>query len=202
MTITSSDPQHFIPPDTRARSYVEANPSIPAIYLQLGGGADQMVTLVLDWGHNTKAGALAQLAEWVAAVEALPDDTHAGQGVLPTETLTRFCKYGDTIQKPCTHAECRPEYVPDLLGALDRSIQQARADRAAPVWRTLTFGDLRAGDVIKSDENGLQGTVIELGGIIAGSDGKERWVRSSIGGSYPRSGDPVLVRHPRPEVGQ
>ena len=149
-----------------------------------------------------KAGALAVLARLTAAVEALPDDTHAGQGVLPTETLTRFCKYGDTIQKPCTHAECRPEYVPALLGALDRSIQQARADRAAPVWRTLTFGDLRAGDVIKSDENGLQGTVIELGGIIAGSDGKERWVRSSIGGSYPRSGNPVLVRHPRPEVGQ
>lgn len=168
MTITSSDPQHFIPPGTRARSYVEANPSIPAIYLQLGGGADQLVTLVLDWGHNTKAGALAQLAEWVAAVEALPDD---------------------------------PEPLP--LHAYDEEcfLRGCKTD-PAPVWRTLTFGDLRAGDVIKSDENGLQGTVIELGGIIAGSDGKERWVRSSIGGSYPRSGDPVLVRHPRPEVGQ
>lgn len=189
----------FIDGDTEVTA---ARTDTGTVYLDLDKSGPGMLTVFLDNDTKSKAGALAVLARLTAAVEALPDDTHAGQGVLPTETLTRFCKYGDTIQKPCTHAECRPEYVPDLLGALDRSIQQARADRAAPVWRTLTFGDLRAGDVIKSDENGLQGTVIELGGIIAGSDGKERWVRSSIGGSYPRSGDPVLVRHPRPEVGQ
>ena len=134
-----------------------------------------------------KAEILEKLAEITAAVEALPDDTHAGQGVLPTEP-EMLTPWGGRHAKSdlCDAFKCTPVGAP--LGA--------------PVWRTLTFGDLRAGDVIKSDENGLQGTVIELGGIIAGSDGKERWVRSSIGGSYPRSGDPVLVRHPRPEVGQ
>jgi hypothetical protein len=128
-----------------------------------------------------KAEILEKLAEITAAVEALPDDTHVGQGVLPTETLTRFCKYGDTIQKPCTHAECRPGYVPD-------------------VWRTLTFGDLRAGDVVRLDEADPEM-------VIAAVD---RWdsapsvvyVTDNKGfGRYPHRGDPVLVRHPRPEVG-
>lgn len=150
-----------------------------------------------------------KLAEITAAVEALPDDTHAGQGVLTTEPeCDGLCVDSSDIGVPgygiaYAHPGCPLHDTPGRkceCGTPDRCLSPTHDP--APVWRTLTFGDLRAGDVIKSDENGLQGTVIELGGIIAGSDGKERWVRSSIGGSYPRSGDPVLVRHPRPEVGQ
>ena len=194
MTITSSDPQHFIPPDTRARSYVEANPSIPAIYLQLGGGADQMVTLVLDWGHNTKAGALAQLAEWVAAVEALPDDTHAGQGVLTCPTCEGSRSVGEPgytyygIPDPGSFEAC-----PDCMDA------HGIPTGTAPVWRTLTFGDLRAGDVVKLDEDGDEETVrASWPDRVPGY----WWYRGSKTCGRPHNTDPVLVRHPRPEVGQ
>lgn len=58
---------HFIEPDT----VVTADRRYGSIYLVFDGGD---LTLNLDWDNGTKAGALAQLAEWVAVVEALPDD--------------------------------------------------------------------------------------------------------------------------------
>jgi len=84
----------------------------------------------------------------------------------------------------CGHEDCE-------LPAWDR-------DDPAPVWRTLTFGDLRAGDVIKSDENGDEETVRAVAiGVATVS-----WIRTDRSCGYCHNEDPVLVRHPRPEVGQ
>jgi len=95
-----------------------------------------------------KAGALAVLARLTAAVEALPDDTHAGQGVLPTEP-EMLTPWGGRHAKSdlCDAFKCTPVGAP--LGA--------------PVWRTLTFGDLRAGDVVRRGRGRGDGA-----GVLAG----------------------------------
>jgi len=131
-----------------------------------------------------KAGALTVLARLTAAVEALPDDTHAGQGVLPTEP-EMLTPWGGRHAKSdlCDAFKCTPVGAP--LGA--------------PVWRTLTFGDLRAGDVIKCDEDGDEETVrASWPDRVPGY----WWYRGSKTCGAPHNTDPVLVRHPRPEVGQ
>lgn len=115
---------------------------------------------------------LEKLAEITAAVEALPDDTHAGQDPLPmtARELNAF-----------TNEQARQAFVP------------------APVWRTLTFGDLRAGDVVKLDEDGDEETV-RTGTPVRVVD--VTWIRTDRSCGYYPDEDPVLVRHPQPEVGQ
>jgi len=117
-----------------------------------------------------KAEILEKLAEITAAVEALPDDTHAGQDPLPmtARELNAF-----------TNEQARHAFVP------------------APVWRTLTFGDLRAGDVVKLDEDGPVETV-----NTSEDDDWGWWLATSQRCGHYYEEDPVLVRHPRPEVGQ
>lgn len=66
-------------------------------------------------------------------------------------------------------------------------------------WRTLTFGNLRPGDVIRTDQ--------ELPDIETVEAVAWPWVHPDFfrfttnhGWAYAkRAGDPVLVRHPRPQ---
>lgn len=100
---------------------------------------------------KSKAAALAVLARLVAAVEALPDDTHAGQGVLPTEPeCDGLCVDSSDIGVPgygiaYAHPGCPLHDTPGRkceCGTPDRCLSPTHDP--APVWRTLTFGDLRA----------------------------------------------------------
>jgi len=153
-----------------------------------------------------KAGALTVLARLTAAVEALPDDTHAGQGVLTTEPeCDGLCVDSSDIGVPgygiaYAHPGCPLHDTPGRkceCGTPDRCLSPTHDP--APVWRTLTFGDLRAGDVIKSDENGDEETVrASWPDRVPGY----WWYRGSKTCGAPHNTDPVLVRHPRPEVGQ
>jgi len=66
-------------------------------------------------------------------------------------------------------------------------------------WRTLTFGDLRPGDVIRTDQE-IQ--IYEVVEAIARPWGRPDFLRfvTNHGWVYTkRAGDPVLVRHPRPQ---
>ncbi len=155
------------------------------VYLDLDKSGPGMLTVFLDNDTKSKAGALAVLARLTAAVEALPDDTHAGQGVLP-ETL-----------------DSRPGLSPQARATLNGpdaptfSINEDVLIPTAPVWRTLTFGDLRAGDVVKLDEDGPVETV-----NTSEDDDWGWWLATSQRCGHYYEEDPVLVRHPRPEVGQ
>lgn len=100
---------------------------------------------------KSKAAALAVLARLTAAVEALPDDTHAGQGVLPTEPeCDGLCVDSSDIGVPgygiaYAHPGCPLHDTPGRkceCGTPDRCLSPTHDP--APVWRTLTFGDLRA----------------------------------------------------------
>lgn len=125
---------------------------------------------------------LEKLAEITAAVEALPDDPEP----LPLDTAENARR---NIEK---HG------IP--TGTDDPLLLVAGAAPLAPVWRTLTFGDLRAGDVVKLDEDGLEETVrvVQMApGLVA----VYIWFQSNLSGRYVFHEDPVLVRHPRPEVG-
>ena len=140
-----------------------------------------------------KAGALTVLARLTAAVEALPDDTHAGQGVLTCPTCEGSRSVGEPgytyygIPEPGSFEAC-----PDCMDA------HGIPTGTAPVWRTLTFGDLRAGDVVKLDEDGDEETVRAVAiGVATVS-----WIRTDRSCGYCHNEDPVLVRHPRQEVGQ
>ena len=140
-----------------------------------------------------KAEIIEKLAEITAAVEALPDDTHAGQGVLTCPTCEGSRSVGEPgytyygIPEPGSFEAC-----PDCMDA------HGIPTGTAPVWRTLTFGDLRAGDVVKLDEDGDEETVRAVAiGVATVS-----WIRTDRSCGYCHNEDPVLVRHPRPEVGQ
>lgn len=65
-------------------------------------------------------------------------------------------------------------------------------------WRTLTYADLRPGDVIRMDEDGPEETVRSCGGPFwprhLASVTRTEWSVYR----RPRQ-DPVLVRHPRPQ---
>lgn len=66
-------------------------------------------------------------------------------------------------------------------------------------WRTLTFGDLRPGDVIRTDQDGPEKTVRSS----RPSPQEPRFFQRVLIGQYAaitrRKSDPVLVRHPRPQ---
>jgi len=163
---------------------------------------------------KSKAGALAVLARLTAAVEALPDDPHAGQGVLPTAGFVQPMESpysttsSPTITAPMTTES--PLCVSADVGSY-RSMQILCTKPAEhegehengeytwpdPVWRTLTFGDLRAGDVVKLDEDGPVETV-----NTSEDDDWGWWLATSQRCGHYYEEDPVLVRHPRPEVGQ
>ena len=64
-------------------------------------------------------------------------------------------------------------------------------------WRTLTFGDLRVGDIVKLDEEGPEETV-RVTDCAAGL----MWYRSDLSCGYQIGNDPVLVRFPRPSEGE
>ena len=99
MAVRPASTHYFIEPGTPIRA--ERGASGP-IHLILD--ADSKLTLTLDWDRNrsTKAGALAQLAEMVAAVEALPDDPEP----LPLlhlhdeECFLRGCKTYQNVTAP------------------------------------------------------------------------------------------------------
>ena len=140
-----------------------------------------------------KAEILEKLAEITAAVEALPDDTHAGQGVLTCPTCEGSRSVGEPgytyygIPEPGSFEAC-----PDCMDA------HGIPTGTAPVWLTLTFGDLRAGDVFKVEGGAFEETVTRIatphpGYVMVVSTHRDR-VRDEATG--------VLVRHPRPEVGQ
>lgn len=153
-----------------------------------------------------KAEILEKLAEITAAVEALPDDTHAGQGVLTTEPeCDGLCVDSSDIGVPgygiaYAHPGCPLHDTPGRkceCGTPDRCLSPTHDP--APVWRTLTFGDLRAGDVVRLSEDGPEGVVrtCAIEWVTAVS-----WIRTDRSCGYYPDEDPVLVRHPRPEVGQ
>lgn len=68
-------------------------------------------------------------------------------------------------------------------------------------WRTLTFGDLVPGDVVRLDEEGPEETVRHL---THEEDEMVnplcRWYRTDLSARWVFRKDPVLVRFPRPEV--
>lgn len=71
-------------------------------------------------------------------------------------------------------------------------------------WRTLTFGDLRPGDVIRTDQDGPEETVRTARGLdvvcISGRPPVLRLlVRTDLSVRHPSNNAPVLVRHPRPQ---
>jgi hypothetical protein len=95
----------FIDGDTEVTA---ARTGTGTVYLDLDKSGPGLLTVFLGNNGKTKLAALEVLAHLTAAVESLPDDPEP----LPLDV---------------------PEHVHDLLGALDRSIRQARADRRDPL---------------------------------------------------------------------
>lgn len=131
-------------------------------------------------------------------------DQDAGQGVLPTEPeCDGLCVDSSDIGVPgygiaYAHPGCPLHDTPGRkceCGTPDRCLSPTHDP--APVWRTLTFGDLRAGDVVKLDEDGPVETV-----NTSEDDDWGWWLATSQRCGHYYEEDPVLVRHPRPEVGQ